>query len=359
MGPPPKDVGEELEKQALEKRLDKDGKIEDDVLDDVDISDPGSFVTFARYRNVGLLTHKSVSEIVRKNNNQDPVTRQPLHPDVIAFGKQRSNSLNARSSPRGSSSRSSGVTNARSSSSSSARSSSSSSVASATYLLNYGIPRWAALYSNSNDIRANLGIFVNNPARNLEDRRLSNVNWGNTNFIEYIKNDIKSIHDMLVDQEYDVPPDCTLYDLHILPYYDFVPLDEQLVIRFACKLNRDSQPKWYVVTFQTDEPLQVRELPITDYNQQPSQSTRSTLLSIVQRDLPRFMGAPFPVVRYEEPVLFSSFYLPPPSGGASALHKTSQKVSIRNHTHVVYINERGTKFVELNKRYMYLSKVYP
>jgi len=91
VGPPPEDVGKHVEEKAIKDRVSQDGTVEDDIFDDVNTSDPTSFVTFARGNAVGLLTRKSVSNIAR-HSKQDPATRLPLHPDVLAFGQQRPNS---------------------------------------------------------------------------------------------------------------------------------------------------------------------------------------------------------------------------------------------------------------------------
>ena len=72
-----------LEQDAIKERTDEtDGIVYDDILTEVNIANPNSFVTFARGRAVGLLTKKNLDKLLAKG---DPLTRQPFHPEILAW----------------------------------------------------------------------------------------------------------------------------------------------------------------------------------------------------------------------------------------------------------------------------------
>jgi len=85
----PKPVGSKtksknsLEQDAIKERTDEtDGMVYDDILIEVNIANPNSFVTFARGRAVGLLTKKNLDKLLARG---DPLTRQPFHPEILAW----------------------------------------------------------------------------------------------------------------------------------------------------------------------------------------------------------------------------------------------------------------------------------
>ena len=375
VGPPPKDVGKHVEEKAIKDRVSPDGTIEDDIFDDVNTSDPTSFVTFARGNAVGLLTHKSVSNIARRNK-QDPATRLPLHPEVIEFGLQRPNSpAHAIASRRTSSSLSPRRTvntspNRRiSSSNSSVMSSRNSSRTSSetddeqlSERLEYIRSLARDTSMESEDIRRHLQDFVDEPVTNLTDTRLSGLKWGNTlTFKAHIHRQMRDIHHLLTinnRQDYSVLLDCNIYYLHILP--DLMN-HEHMTIIFAAKLGREQ--RWYVVRYSTQEQdahvEQLTRIPENSYYpsahilQQLEEGVRT---SVRYNDELTFT---FPLVKYDQPILFLNLTSPSTGGGHArnpVLHKTQEKATIGNQTRVVYTNARGTKFIRLNGTYMHLSK---
>jgi DNA-binding beta-propeller fold protein YncE len=81
----------DLEAKALEDHKDPDdGKVYDDLLTEVNIANPKSFATFARGKAIALFTKENLEKLMNTSTTynrplQDPITRQPFTPEVLAW----------------------------------------------------------------------------------------------------------------------------------------------------------------------------------------------------------------------------------------------------------------------------------
>ena len=382
LGPLPKNTTktkQELEEKAIQDRTsqDGDGTVEDDILADVDRSDPNSFVTFARGDNaVGLLTKNSLLNIISNSKSRDPLTREPLHKDVQAFGLRGGPPPPARSflpplpssfpprpppPPRPAPP----VPVAAAPATAAAPAPAIASRRTSSRLLDGDDDRgWRYrerlvymhnLESNTSyeneDIRRHYQEFVDQPAQNLTDMR--DHMWGRATFQAYVHSKMRDLYHLLrANHARPVPEDFNIYYLHILPH---MRSPDNMTIVFAALLG--TPQKWYVIRYLIPEPIypgsglvvQQLDIPVNGNH------TLERLEVIMERDT-RDM---FILVKYSQPVLFSSLMSPSSGGGharSAVLHKTPEKATIGNQTRVIYTNARGTKFIRLNGSYMHLSK---
>lgn len=84
----PSSKGRSLDKKAVEEHSEEEeGKtvVYDDISMEVNTALPDSYATFARGKAISLLTKKSLQSMIASGKAFDPLNRQPLHPEVIAW----------------------------------------------------------------------------------------------------------------------------------------------------------------------------------------------------------------------------------------------------------------------------------
>ena len=82
----PSSRGRTLDQKAVDEHRDADdGLVYDDISMEVNTAIPDSYATFARGKAISLLTKKSLQSMIASGKVFDPLNRQPLHPEVIAW----------------------------------------------------------------------------------------------------------------------------------------------------------------------------------------------------------------------------------------------------------------------------------